>query len=262
MSQKTLRAIHLVYGILLAVLLFFTAGCFIGSCIAIYNSGSRPFSRESIALAFDSISLPVYLLIIGIAGGALLSLLLPVSEKKEKALRNDLDTLRRLQKKLGGNIPSRESRLRLALRIGTTALSFLLAIYPALLLLDPSRFTLKDVNGSVIAAVIPALIWAGIVIALCTVSSFLCERSIKREVALCKAALAEGADLTSSCASSIRSCPLSSLIRKHERGVRLMLRVILAIAAITFILLGVWNGGAADVLGKAIRICTECIGLG
>ena len=26
--------------------------------------------------------------------------------------------------------------------------------------------------------------------------------------------------------------------------------------------LGVLNGGMADVLGKAIRICTECIGLG
>ena len=28
------------------------------------------------------------------------------------------------------------------------------------------------------------------------------------------------------------------------------------------ILLGILNGGMADVLGKAIRICTECIGLG
>ena len=28
------------------------------------------------------------------------------------------------------------------------------------------------------------------------------------------------------------------------------------------LLLGIFNGGAEDVLGKAIRICTECIGLG
>jgi len=33
-------------------------------------------------------------------------------------------------------------------------------------------------------------------------------------------------------------------------------------AAIVFILLGVMNGGAKDVLIKAVNICTECIGLG
>ncbi|MBQ8341826.1 MAG: thioredoxin [Clostridia bacterium] len=37
--------------------------------------------------------------------------------------------------------------------------------------------------------------------------------------------------------------------------------VILAVG-IVFVVLGVLNGGMADVLGKAIRICTECIGLG
>lgn len=39
-------------------------------------------------------------------------------------------------------------------------------------------------------------------------------------------------------------------------------RGILLLAAIVFILLGVMNGGARDVLYKAIAICTECIGLG
>lgn len=33
-------------------------------------------------------------------------------------------------------------------------------------------------------------------------------------------------------------------------------------AAAVFILLGVFNGSALDVLTKAIKICTECIGLG
>ncbi len=37
--------------------------------------------------------------------------------------------------------------------------------------------------------------------------------------------------------------------------------IILAISLL-FILLGIFNGGADDVLIKAINICTECIGLG
>lgn len=42
----------------------------------------------------------------------------------------------------------------------------------------------------------------------------------------------------------------------------LIVRVALLIFAVTFIILGIFNGGADDVLGKAINICTECIGLG
>lgn len=40
------------------------------------------------------------------------------------------------------------------------------------------------------------------------------------------------------------------------------LRFLILCAAIFFILLGVMNGSAYDVLVKAITICTECIGLG
>ena len=42
---------------------------------------------------------------------------------------------------------------------------------------------------------------------------------------------------------------------------RILRGVILTLAA-AFILLGVMNGGARDILYKAIAICTECIGLG
>ncbi|MBQ3356225.1 MAG: hypothetical protein IJG45_03835 [Oscillospiraceae bacterium] len=33
-------------------------------------------------------------------------------------------------------------------------------------------------------------------------------------------------------------------------------------AGVLLIVLGVWNGGARDVLAKAVKICSECIGLG
>lgn len=39
-------------------------------------------------------------------------------------------------------------------------------------------------------------------------------------------------------------------------------RAALLALAILFVLLGVMNGGAGDVLMKAIAVCTECIGLG
>ena len=38
--------------------------------------------------------------------------------------------------------------------------------------------------------------------------------------------------------------------------------VILLIAAVCLLAAGVFNGSAKDVLGKAVNVCTECIGLG
>ncbi len=40
------------------------------------------------------------------------------------------------------------------------------------------------------------------------------------------------------------------------------MRKLLVLLAILLIAVGVANGGARDVLVKAINICTECIGLG
>ncbi len=40
------------------------------------------------------------------------------------------------------------------------------------------------------------------------------------------------------------------------------LRTAVLVCALVFLVLGALNGGANDVLGKAVMICTECIGLG
>ena len=40
------------------------------------------------------------------------------------------------------------------------------------------------------------------------------------------------------------------------------LRIALLILAAVLIIAGVFNGSAKDVFGKAVKICTECVGLG
>ena len=49
---------------------------------------------------------------------------------------------------------------------------------------------------------------------------------------------------------------------KTDKIIVNVVRVALGVTAITFIVLGVLNGGMRDVFIKAINICTECIGLG
>ena len=49
---------------------------------------------------------------------------------------------------------------------------------------------------------------------------------------------------------------------KNEGKHSCLIRTVLVVAAVVFIVLGILNGSALDVLAKAIHICTECVGFG
>ena len=48
----------------------------------------------------------------------------------------------------------------------------------------------------------------------------------------------------------------------HSDTAKNILRGVIIAASVALIALGIMNGGMADVLDKAVKICTECIGLG
>ena len=50
--------------------------------------------------------------------------------------------------------------------------------------------------------------------------------------------------------------------QKTNKILLIVARCVVGVVAITFIFVGIFNGGANDVLVKAINICTECLGLG
>ena len=39
-------------------------------------------------------------------------------------------------------------------------------------------------------------------------------------------------------------------------------QIVLLVAGIAMLCFGVWRGEAATVLGKAIKLCLECVGIG
>ena len=51
-------------------------------------------------------------------------------------------------------------------------------------------------------------------------------------------------------------------VRAGNVKAKYVLQIVVAIAAVVFIILGVYNGSAKAVYTKAANICTECIGLG
>lgn len=254
MSQDNAKKIHRIYGWILSILLLATGIALMVSCLHIYNSGDRPYSPASIAAHFQTIAVVVYLTIAGIAGGIIFDLILPYDRKRPKAIIYEDIQLTRQQRK---GIPTagyaaeaaREQKLRRRYILVTAILFCVLMIFPAVYFSNIDHFTVANLNGDVIRSLIVSLLPSITGLGLCFLCRHLCSKSYQRELEICKASAKEG--LSSPAQTSTQS-----------RKPITILRWVIGTIALLFIVVGIFNGGASDVLLKAIAICTECIGLG
>ena len=252
MTQDKIKRIHRWYGWVLAAVLAALGVLFILSCLNIYTSGPRPYSAEAIALRFQRIAIPVFIAVAGVIGGIALNILLPLEQRRSKVISSPQDIMLRLRRKADIPPVKKEIRLRKALRIGTALCFTALMVYPLVYFLTPENFSVSELNADIIRAVLVALIPAAIGLALCWICRTLVNSSFQREAAAYKQALAEGHRAASAAIPSKEcSCKLIRAVR-----------ITVIVCAFIFIILGIFNGGAEDVLKKAIAICTECIGLG
>ena len=169
-------------------------------------------------------------------------------------------------------------------------IGFAVCMLPILLYItNGAHFALTDAEGldhsivSMVAFVVP---WTVIGLACLVVTTVLQGRSIQREAdaatALMKeAAAAKAAEAAKAGAESAKTAEAPSADAESEKAPsaskaaaplyntspetarkRVIIRRVLLVAAVIFVVLGVQNGSMKDVLVKAIRICTECVGLG
>lgn len=253
MTQNKIRKIHRFYGWFLAAVLAAIGILFILSCLDIYRSGPRPYHVEAIALRFRKIAVPVIVGLVGVIGGIILNLFLPLENKRAKGHSHDRNLMLRFRQKVTVPPVQKEVRLRFMLRI-VTALCFVgLMIYPLIYFLTPGHFSVTEINSDVIRAVLTAFIPAMIGLVLCWICQTMVNNSFRRETDIYKKALAEGKHAQQEQLAKSPRCHCSAITA---------VRGILVIIAVLFIGVGILNGGADDVLKKAIAICTECIGLG
>lgn len=262
MSDRTKKITYLVYGIVQSILLLVCGVALILSCLTIYQSGNSPFSRESVTAQFQKILVPVVLCVAGIVVGIVLSLCIPRPQRKLKGTTDPALAARRLlarvdQAACPQNILTslrRESLLRTILRILATAVCIAVAIPALLYLSDLSHFddTGAGLTADILAAMKMVLPAAAVGLSAWIVVTLACHFSHCRSLALTKEAL-KAAPLQT---------PAAPTHRPTDPATLWILRGCLFAAAVVFIVLGILNHGMEDVLQKAIRICTECIGLG
>ena len=263
-AKDKLEIARSILALLLSLLLTVTAICFIYSCVSIYKSDAdTPFSREIVAEHLEKVA-PISFITIGAAIAAgVVSLF--ANEPKSKSIPIKKKTLLSIiEKKLSPasgseeylSVKEKEKKKRRIIIASAAALSSVFAIVAMIFVLDPSRYTLDDVNLCVAYSAVIGAIAALLAFSACFTASILLSASYgtqldaaREELKRCKAASAK--PITEQSELSLQSGHTVSLIR-----------IVILAVSVTFIIIGVFNGGMADVLGKAVRICTECIGLG
>ena len=209
------------------------------------------YTREKVAAALKPAA-PVFLLAVGVT--VVCAFLGVRDERQDKPVR-DVELTRDL---MAGRVaePSdamiKERAYQKKLLYGGWA-AFALCMLPVLLyMINGSHFHNGDLEEMFLSFVSHVLPWIAAGIACLMISSMLQGKSIEREADAASARFKEEK------AQGIKHTPKASEPPKNQKAVRLVLLAV----AVLFIFLGIRNGSMNAVINKAIRICTECVGLG
>ncbi|MBQ7802055.1 MAG: hypothetical protein IJ375_07010 [Oscillospiraceae bacterium] len=255
MTNERLKLLRRIYGILLSVSIAAAGICLIWACVGIYRTGDHPFSREVVAAAFSPIAVPVYLCLGLVILGFLLDLFLPEAAAKRKGARNCDLLLKKLRSRVDLSKCSEELQVALIReankrRKDRGILTVLLGLGTVVFLcfaLQPDAFHQSQINGSMIRNISFLACCMAPAFCFAIYGAYHSRRSMEAEIALLKTAPAEAK-------VSAQEAPVADRSR--------LVRNVIAVLALAFLIYGFCAGGTADVLTKAVNICTECVGLG
>ena len=248
-------------------------------CVRIYNSGASPFTRESISAHFSKISVFVYITIAAILGSIVVDIVFPLEPEKIKGQVKDGAVLRRLLKK-NALTPSVSAKIEkhFVLRFVLTIISVVLVLGASItaFVVVLTSFDANDsyINGQVISGTLTILRYFTVPFAYLIVTAIVCKITTKKDMALVKADIKDNKDAqekiiaANDCAFVKLTCELNDACESMTKPCKchnilsIIVKCIIGAVAVLFIILGILNDSMADVLTKAINICTECIGLG
>lgn len=253
MNEKRLRLIHTVCGCVISAALIVAAVCLIVSAHTIYTSGDSPYTPESIGAEYDKIAIPLWVAIFAIFAGIILNIALPMPKSRAKAIKDPFIKLRILQKKLPAGTThdgiDRQRTLRKIYR-AVCALLCAIAFIPAVITLcDYDSFTVANLTPALLRVIGVLALGAIISGVLLFILSVIERKSAEREIEWTKVAISEGERI-------------EEKVPENNANKIKIARFILVGIACALIVIGLTQDGFYDVLQKAIRICTECIGLG
>ena len=270
-NPKTCKTVRLVYGIVTSVYSVVLGVLAIWQLLDIYFSGraqglTSPYTYEAVAGKVSSVlAIPFYIWIAIIIVGFVLWEIFPVAQKRT-ALTDERYVLYRLKKRIPADVEGNlkkslnfvkreEETLKIIWIICAVAVVVVGLTYVIAYMATPANFPNVNKTSEVLNA-------AAHVLPLAAVMYLLCLGYVLYEKASAKRQLPHVKKLT----KGIKA-PQSAAVGKFAAVVNnkyfiLGIRIAVACLGVAFVIAGCTNGSIQEVFGKAIRICTECIGLG
>ena len=256
MTNQRSKQIRRIYGIALSVVLVIAGICLMTACCRIYFTGDRVFSREIAAQHFAGIAIPVYLCLAMVILGFILDIFLPGEKQKNAVEKNYGLILEKLHAKTDLSLCEeglrakvlREQKARRCHKIVSIALLAIGSVIFLSYALKGSNFQQREITDSMIQAMYRLAPCMLVPFAYAVFAAYSSRASIQREIELLKQAGSNRA-------------PLPAPEPKAGKA-PVILRWAFLILAVSILIYGYIAGGTADVLTKAINICTECVGLG
>lgn len=258
MSNKERFNIHSLFNIILSVLVFVAGICLMAGCLYIYYVKGE-YSAEIVGEVFGYIAVPLYVCLALILGGFVYEFISPLKKKKEKPERDHYHQLLKLRAKkdlidcdktVRAAIRKENIKRRIFVILRAVIVAFCASVFLVFALV-PSNYHQSDINESMIfmmTVLAPCLFVSG---AFCVFVAVFSKRSMIREIELLK---------------KIPDKKFDDGVVETNCDTKLVVKIIgytfvgALIAAL--LITGISLGGFADVMTKAVNICTECIGLG
>ena len=252
------------YGKILAIA---TAVCvillgiaFITCCTHLYfTGGDNPFSRESVGEYLAILAVPSFITI-ALAIGGFVFAYVNKTKDDELAKRTNLEILESFKSRFLFDSFDDETKANvLALKkkrdtvsIIAIAVSAVCAVIALVYFFFIGDFSNENHNREIISALALVLPMTAVASAIHVIRLYVIEKCAKEEYDLLRASVKK---------HGVPALAETPAKEKPISANNVAKCVILAVAVV-FVLIGIFNGGVADVLSKAVKICTECIGLG
>jgi len=234
---------------------------FIVFCAHLYfTGGDHPYSRDRVGSYLLPLAIPALIT----AGLAVWSFVLFRMSGKKEDERATLSESYRLYSyaprfdgaRLRGETKAtvaEERRKRIIINSVFFSVSALICITAFVYVIFFAKFTVENLNLDMMSAFAVSLPLLAISVGVHVPRLYLIEKSAKREREALSLAQKGGIKPKGA---------VGPLEIKNEALIKRIIGLGVLTVALTFVVVGIFNGGMGDVLAKAVKICTECIGLG
>lgn len=246
MTKHNINRVLLIYNILTSVSIIIAGICLIWGCLNIYYAGNG-YSRELVAYTFSKINVPVYVCL-----GLILGSLIIPSPQIRKPIKHYNQMLLNLTNTRDANSNAEYVKIEKTKKLLNSINILCVFVFGSAFLiyaLNGNNFHQSDINTSMIKAMwilLPCLI---LPFAFSVFTHYYSISLTKKQIEILKT-LPKKEKTTDT--AEIKSNSKKILITK----------IVIATVAVGVLICGALTGGFADVLTKAVNICTECIGLG